>query len=189
MTITQISNYFNAIVQSYVDMGFYHYGWTSDINVNVQNNFTGNNSRGKKYPALHMDFITERPTILTKDVRSQATIPLIFSDTQYYNSENNSTNLRSLPELHTHLQQLAINVISEFNRIGRSLKGRDHFGVLTTQPTFTYTANSRNDRLVELFTQIEVFYFPDCTDFTADIEGLLPPFNTLPTGLNDYELE
>lgn len=189
MTITQISNYFNAIVQSYVDMKFYHYGWTSAINVNVQNNFTGNNSRGKKYPALHMDFITERPTILSKDVKSQATIPLIFSDTQEYKSEDGSTKTKSLAEMHSELQKLAINVISELNRIGRSLGGRNHFGVLTTQPTFRYTANARNDRLVELFTQIEIFYFPDCSDFTANIEGLDPPFNSLPTGPNDYELE
>jgi hypothetical protein len=94
MTLTQISNLFNAIVQSYVDMGFYHYGWTSDINVNTQNNFTRGTGRGKLFPALHMDFPSETVQIVQKNVRSTSRIVLIFTETQGYNSDGNSSDPR-----------------------------------------------------------------------------------------------
>jgi len=189
MTLTQISNLFNAIVQDYVDMGFYHYGWTSDINTNTQNNFTRGTGRGKLFPALHMDFPNETVLIVNKDVRSTARVVLIFTETQGYNSDGNSSDPRSLVELHTELKRLAIAVLNEFNRLARQFTGRDALGLTKTPITFTYDANQNNQRLVRLFCNIELFYLDDCPTFTSDIPSLDPPFNSLPPSTNDYELE
>jgi hypothetical protein len=189
MTPTQISNVFNQILQSYVDMKFYHYGWTSDVNINIKNNFTGDNTRGKKYPALHMDFPSEQVTFQRPTVKTTANINLIFTDTQEYLSDNGATNLRSIVEMHTVLKNLAINVISEFNRLGRSLSGIDNFGVLTNQFTFNYDANANAHKLVRLFTTIQVFYHDICPTLEVDIDALNPPFNTLPPINEDFELK
>jgi len=189
MTLTQISNLFNAIVQDYVDMGFYHYGWTSDINTNTQNNFTRGTGRGKLFPALHMDFPNETVLIVNKDVRSTARVVLIFTETQGYNSDGNSSDPRSLVELHTELKRLAVAVLNEFNRLARQFTGRDALGLTKTPITFTYDANQNNQRLVRLFCNIELFYLDDCPTFTSDIPSLDPPFNSLPPSTNDYELE
>jgi|31_taG_2_1085359.scaffolds.fasta_scaffold01708_6 hypothetical protein len=189
MTLTQISNLFNAIVQSYVDMGFYHYGWTSDINVNTQNNFTRGTGRGKLFPALHMDFPSETVQIVQKNVRSTSRIVLIFTETQGYNSDGNSSDPRSVVELHTELKRLAIAVLNEFNRLSRQFTGRDALALTQTPINFTYDANQNNQRLVRLFCEAEIFYLDDCPDFVSDIPSLDPPFNVLPPSNNDYELE
>ena len=189
MTLTQISNLFNAIVQDYVDMGFYHYGWTSDINTNTQNNFTRGTGRGKLFPALHMDFPNETVLIVNKDVRSTARVVLIFTETQGYNSDGNSSDPRSLVELHTELKRLAVAVLNEFNRLARQFTGRDALGLTKTPITFTYDANQNNQRLVRLFCNIELFYLDDFPTFVSDIPSLDPPFNSLPPSTNDYELE
>jgi hypothetical protein len=52
MNIVQISNLFNQVclginAQTAGRVGFYHYGWYSDINANISNNWTGDNALGR----------------------------------------------------------------------------------------------------------------------------------------------
>ena len=52
MTISQLSNLFNLIVQNDVNFKFYHYGYPSDMNINIQNNFDHLASTGRMFPYL-----------------------------------------------------------------------------------------------------------------------------------------
>ncbi len=50
MTITQLSNLFNLIVQNDSDYKFYHYGFPSDMNINISNNFDPTSDTGRLFP-------------------------------------------------------------------------------------------------------------------------------------------
>jgi hypothetical protein len=52
MTISQLSNLFNLIVQNDVNFKFYHYGYPSDMNINIQNNFDHLANTGRMFPYL-----------------------------------------------------------------------------------------------------------------------------------------
>lgn len=188
MDIVQISNLFNAICLDNPKVNFYHYGWTSDININITNNFTGENTRGKKYPSVHFDFPSETINITTSDVLSSMSGVLIFSDTQYYNSEKGENDSRSIIEIQRDLKDLAVEVINEFNRLGRTFSGRDTLGILQNSIRINYSANTRADRLVELFIEFTLSYRNKCSDFVSDIPALPAPYNTLPPSSSDYEL-
>ena len=189
MDIVQISNLFNAICLDNPKVKYYHYGWTSDTNITVPNNFTtDNNSSGKKYPSVHFDFPSETVSITTQDVKSSLNGALIFADTQYYESEKGGNDSRSIIEVQRDLKNLAVEVISEFNRLGRTFSGRNIVGILQDSIRITYSANRRADRLVELFVEFTLIYRDICSSFVTDIPALPPDFNSLPPSTNDYEL-
>lgn len=50
MTITQLSNLFNLIVQNDSDYRFYHYGFPSDMNINIGNNYDPLSDTGRLFP-------------------------------------------------------------------------------------------------------------------------------------------
>ena len=53
MELVQLSNICNKIVQQLGGINFYHYGYRSDLNFNVRNNYTnGNNPACNYYPYL-----------------------------------------------------------------------------------------------------------------------------------------
>jgi hypothetical protein len=65
MKLVQISNLFNQICLAINQanpqarrVGFYHYGWYSDVNTNVQNNWTGQNTVGVVYPSVQLLYPT-----------------------------------------------------------------------------------------------------------------------------------
>lgn len=189
MDIVQISNLLNAICLDNPKVRYYHYGWTSDTNITVANNFTiGNNALGKKYPSVHLDFPSETVNLSTSDVISNLNGALIFSDTQYYESEKGANNSRSIIEVQRDLKNISIEVINEFNRIGRSFTGRDKLGILSNSLRYTYSANRRADRLVELFVEFTLNYRDNCPTFISDIPALPSDFNSIPPSTNDYEL-
>lgn len=191
MDIVQISNLFNAICLDSPKVKYYHYGWTSDINITVANNFTtDNNSSGKKFPSVHFDFPSETVSITTSDVQSRLNGALVFSDTQYYKSEKGENDSRSIIEVQRDLKNIAIEVINEFNRLGRGefFKGRDKLGILTDSIRISYSANRRADRLVELFVEFTLAYRDNCSSFVSNIPALPADFNSLPPSSNDYEL-
>lgn len=55
MELVQLSNICNKIVQQLGGINFYHFGFLSDVNFNVRNNYTnGNNPACEPYPYLLM---------------------------------------------------------------------------------------------------------------------------------------
>lgn len=195
MSLVRISNLFNQLCQLHPDMNYYHYGWKSDINITVPNNFTlgdtGDltNPRGKKYPSLTLEFPSERWSVGTGVGATESFLRtfLIFNDTQRYNSEDGSNNPLSLLEQQDELQKIATDIVSEFNRIGGSFSGLEFLGIKQINNVF-YNGEARADRLVELVLDVEIYYFIECSDFVADIGSLPPPFNQLPPGDQDFEL-
>jgi len=188
MNIVNISNLFNQIclginVAAPNTIGFYHYGWYSDINANVSNNWTGNNDLGRLYPAVQLMYPTATIDIKEKSVKGSIDCRMVVSAPQYY--ENNAQYKdESIIETQAKLEALAINILSEYNRIARTMQTG-----IQNPITIDYLSDAHNENLVLLDIKFRIWYVWDCPTITADIAGLSAPFNTLPPIDTDLEKE
>jgi hypothetical protein len=165
-------------------VGFYHFGWYSDINTNIQNNWTGQNTVGKLYPSIQFLYPEGSLEIREKRFTNTLRCTIVFSDLQYYNNDG-TINQRSIIEIFRDLEALAVNVLSEFNRIGRTTPYQIGFqGPVTTD----YISDQHNDSLCLLKCDFSIWYQMDCPIDTVDIPNLPNNFNDIPPSINDYEL-
>ena len=185
MNILQIANLFNQIAQGLPAVNFYHYGYYSDINTNVQNNFTGENTVGKLYPAVSFLYPDSRIAIKEQSVRGSLNCRLVFSDLQYYNNDS-TQRTQSILKQQAALEAIAVNFIAEINRLGR-LAG-NNLGVVG-DVTLDYFSDAQNDNLIVVEAAFALFYALDCPTIQVTPASLDAPFNDVPPSAeNDYEL-
>ena len=185
MNILEVSNLFNQIAQGLPAIKFYHYGYYSDINTNIQNNFTGENTNGKLYPAVSFLYPDSRLAIKQDSVRGTLNCRLVFSDLQYYNNDSSARN-DSILEQQAALEAIAVNFIAEVNRIGRLSVYNS--GILS-DVSFNYLSDAHNDSLVLVTADFALFYALDCPTTQVVPASLDSPFNDVPpSSSNDYEL-
>lgn len=188
MKLVQISNLFNQICLGINAVnpnriGFYHYGWYSDINANIQNNWTDQNTVGVLYPSIQFLYPDATVEIKEKSVRGTLNCKMIFSDLQYYNNDA-SMNQRSILEVQSDLEDLLVNVLSEFNRVGRT---KEYQLGITSPITIDYLSDAHNNNLVLLDSSFSIWYQWDCPIDTVDIPTLSGDFADVPPPLNDLE--
>ena len=192
MNIVQISNLFNQVclginAQTAGRIGFYHYGWYSDINANISNNWTGDNALGRLYPAVQFMYPTASIEVKEKSVKGNLRCRLVISRPQYY--ENNGTYInQSIIEAQAEMEALAINIISEFNRVGRIPTNGMATGI-QNPITIDYLSDAHNENLVLVDVAFNLWYVWECPTDVVDIASLPAPFNGLPPVLTDLEKE
>lgn len=192
MNLVQISNLFNQVclginAQTAGRIGFYHYGWYSDINANISNNWTGDNSLGRLYPAVQLMYPTATIEIKEKSVKGSLRCRLVVSRPQYYENDGSYIN-QSIIEAQAELEALAINIISEFNRLGRIPTNGMATGI-QNPITIDYLSDAHNENLVLVDVGFNLWYVWECPTDVVDIAGLPAPFNTLPPAVTDLEKE
>lgn len=192
MNLVQISNLFNQVclginAQTAGRIGFYHYGWYSDINANISNNWTGDNSIGRLYPAVQLMYPTATIEVKEKSVKGSLRCRLVVSRPQYYENDGSYIN-QSIIEAQAELEALAINIISEFNRLGRIPTNGMATGI-QNPITIDYLSDAHNENLVLLDIAFNLWYVWECPTDNVDIANLPAPFNTLPPATTDLEKE
>lgn len=192
MNLVQISNLFNQVclginAQTAGRIGFYHYGWYSDINTNISNNWTGDNSIGRLYPAVQLMYPTATIDIKEKSVKGSLRCRLVISRPQYYENDGSYIN-QSIIEAQAELEALAVNIISEFNRLGRVPTNGMSTGI-QNPITIDYLSDAHNENLVLLDISFNLWYVWECPTDVVDIPALAAPFNTLPPATTDLEKE
>jgi len=192
MNLVQISNLFNQVclginAQTAGRIGFYHYGWYSDINANISNNWTGDNSVGRLYPAVQFMYPTATIEVKEKSVKGSLRCRLVVSRPQYYENDGNYIN-QSIIEAQAELEALAINIISEFNRLGRIPTNGMAAGI-QNPITIDYLSDAHNENLVLLDITFNLWYVWECPTDVVDIPNLTAPYNTLPPITTDLEKE
>jgi hypothetical protein len=192
MNIVQISNLFNQVclginAQSAGRVGFYHYGWYSDINANISNNWTGNNALGRLYPAVQFMYPTASIEVKEKSVKGSLRCRLVVSRPQYYENDGSYIN-QSVIEAQAELEALAINIISEFNRLGRIPTNGMSTGI-QNPITIDYLSDAHNENLVLVDVAFNLWYVWECPTDVVDIASLPAPFNGLPPAFTDLEKE
>ena len=192
MNIVQISNLFNQVclginAQTAGRVGFYHYGWYSDINANISNNWTGDNSIGRLYPAVQFMYPTATIEVKEKSVKGSLRCRLVVSRPQYYENDGSYIN-QSIIEAQAELEALAINIISEFNRLGRIPTNGMSTGI-QNPITIDYLSDAHNENLVLVDVGFNLWYVWECPTDVVDIPNLPAPFDTLPPAVTDLEKE
>ena len=192
MNIVQISNLFNQVclginAQTAGRIGFYHYGWYSDINANISNNWTGDNALGRLYPAVQFMYPTATIEVKEKSVKGSLRCRLVVSRPQYYENDGSYIN-QSIIEAQAELEALAINIISEFNRLGRIPANGMSTGI-QNPITIDYLSDAHNENLVLVDVAFNLWYVWECPTDVVDIPSLPAPFNTLPPAVTDLEKE
>lgn len=190
MNIVQISNLFNQVclginAQTAGRVGFYHYGWYSDINANITNNWTGNNALGRLYPAVQFMYPTATIEVKEKSVKGSLRCRLVVSRPQYYENDGSYIN-QSIIEAQAELEALAINIISEFNRLGRIPTNGMSTGI-QNPITIDYLSDAHNENLVLVDVSFNLWYVWECPTDVVDISALPAPFNALPPAVTDLE--
>ena len=190
MNIVQISNLFNQVclginAQTAGRIGFYHYGWYSDINANISNNWTGDNALGRLYPAVQFMYPTASIEVKEKSVKGNLRCRLVISRPQYY--ENNGSYInQSIIEAQAEMEALVINIISEFNRVGRIPANGMSTGI-QNPITIDYLSDAHNENLVLVDVAFNLWYVWECPTDVVDIAALPAPYDTLPPLTIDYE--
>jgi hypothetical protein len=192
MNIVQISNLFNVVCiginqQTAGRVGFYHYGWYSDINANISNNWTGDNSLGRLYPAVQLMYPTASIEVKEKSVKGSLRCRMVVSRPQYYENDGSYIN-QSIIEAQAELEALAINIISEFNRLGRIPTNGMSTGI-QNPITIDYLSDAHNENLVLVDVGFNLWYVWECPTDVVDIAGLPSPYNNLPPITIDLERE
>ena len=192
MNIVQISNLFNQVCiginqQTAGRIGFYHYGWYSDINANITNNWTGNNDIGRVYPAVQLMYPTANIEIKEKSVKGTLQCRMVVSKQQYYDNQNQYVN-QSIVEAQAELEALAINILSEYNRVARLPANHMQTGV-QNPIRIDYLSDAHNENLVLLDIQFTIWYVWECPIDTVDIAALPSPYDDLPPVTTDLEKE
>ena len=192
MNIVQISNLFNQVCiginqQTAGRVGFYHYGWYSDINANIANNWTGDNSLGRLYPAVQLMYPTASIEVKEKSVKGSLRCRMVVSRPQYYENDGSYIN-QSIIEAQAELEALAINIISEFNRLGRIPTNGMSTGI-QNPISIDYLSDAHNENLVLVDVGFNLWYVWECPTDVVDIAGLPSPYNNLPPITIDLERE
>ena len=114
MTITQLSNLFNLIVQNDADYRFYHYGFPSDMNINISNNYDPLSDTGRLFP-----YVLLLPPILNSRAMESNTaaiydtyqVEFLITDTYAYEQGVLTYKIDTTIELEQTLQILAKKLI------------------------------------------------------------------------------
>ena len=190
MNIVQISNLFNQVclginAQTAGRIGFYHYGWYSDINANISNNWTGDNALGRLYPAVQFMYPTATIEVKEKSVKGVLRCRLVVSRPQYYENDGSYIN-QTIIEAQAELEAIVINIISEFNRLGRLPANGMSTGI-QNPISIDYLSDAHNENLVLVDVGFNLWYVWECPTDVVDIPSLPAPYNTLPPMTIDYE--
>jgi len=161
-TITEISNIFNLMVQADSRLKFYHFGWRSDINKNIDNNFDKGVKTGRLFPALHFDvpdFFQPSEELNYLGFKEDISVNLYFDDLQNY---DNSGEIKTdnLIEQWAALKQIAEDFISNLNEVLQYYKA----GFIRTVPRFEPKSNLFNDRLITFEVSFTIAHFSECTE-------------------------
>jgi hypothetical protein len=120
-----------------------------------------------------------------KSVKGNLRCRLVISRPQYYENDGSYIN-QSIIEAQAEMEALAINIISEFNRIARIPANGMSAGI-QNPITIDYLSDAHNENLVLVDVAFNLWYVWDCPTDVVDISGLPVPFNTLPPAITDLE--
>ena len=176
----KISNLLNLLVQNDANFEYYHFGYPSDINISIQNNFNVDSETGILYPVVHWS-IPDSSTLLFKDTTNQKErirMSLWFFKLQDYDNCGERDE-RTLLEQMVFLKDIAEDFFINFHRAMCEKYG---FGDITTEPTIQLDSNVFKDRLISVKIDFEILVNVECNENLVDL-------NILPDELPECDLE
>lgn len=175
--LVEISNLFNLITRSHNTLQSYHFGWRSDVNFTVTNNFNSGtgNDLGKQYPAVHLVAAPRGTMNLAGDMDIEC---MVFIDIlQDSNNDGNRVTL-TLVEQFNEALKLGQEVLLVFKKESKNLipKGQA-YQIREETIRWSTDSNTHNDQLVSAIFEFTIFAKVPCNPPNIDIElvsGLIP---------------
>lgn len=184
MTITQLSNLFNLIVQNDAEYKFYHYGWPSDMNINIQNNSDPTADTGRMFPyVLFMPPAVDSRAmdINTASIYDTYSVELLITDTYNYTAGTLDFKNDTTIEIEYKLQLLAkklVQYLLEYSAISYPPFNVGDYKI--EFDPYRFTADTRSIR-VQLELQVPAI----CDDADLDI-SFIP---TVIANIDTYDYE
>lgn len=181
MNILQLSNYFNLIAQQ---SGFlmYHYGYESDVQRSVQNNFNPAQSAGKMFPAVIWEKPTQTLVLDNTRVRSDVNVRLNFFALQHY------TNGGAPDFTQTIEQENALRIkVLDFLKMVHEVGKLQHFNVQTITYNVEYLEAQTPDRLIQIVVSFVVSFNETCPAVAFNPALVVAPYSYPPPDDSDFE--
>jgi len=189
MNLVALSNAINQLAQLHPDIGFYHYGYKSDINRNINNNFTKETGGAKQMAALYLDFASERTAIEYDSPRTVADCYLVLTLPQGREGTGLgqiNTNI-TIVQQHAELKRILLDILAGLEDLGRN-QWPDSAGLENTTVTINYAANACGDGLVTAVCNFSFWYQDECPSIYTDLSQLPTDFQgTPPSTTEDFE--
>ena len=184
LTLTKISNIFNVLCQEYSEINFYHYGWRSDYNRNVRNNFDPDLQGLPKYPSLQIGNEGEIEVLDNDLLKTRFELTLYFDDLLFYGNDSKPRPKEENPIIQWQkLLDIATAVVGEFNRWGLTYGQEDtnyYVAELVEDNGRQFVLNrdifDAKNRLITVYTTINIIGYLECKD----------PLNLDPTTRLDF---
>jgi len=188
MNVIGLSNLFNLIAQQ---LGFkgYHYGYFSDINRSIDNNFNSTNSIGRQYPAM----LVEPPTtasVFLSAVTSQYGYIFHFLAPYAYNNDS-TTNTAQFIEQEQALKDLANRFFYSLMQVGSSPNlagGNQYVSIASNTINFDAVENNEGvDGLMHIAATCILNVQEACPLNLFSIAAIDPAYAFPPSQDSDYE--
>lgn len=186
MNLLGIANIFNQICQLHPDVNFFHYGWRSDANSNITNNFTPEGVR--RWAAVHLDFPTEQTIIKQAGGQTVADCFLVIMLPQGRTNtgQGRADTAATIVEQHAAIKELGLSLLGSFNELAR-IQYINKLA-LVGDVSINYTAEWGAARQVVGFFNFKIRYMEDCPTTYTDLSQLPLNFQDLPASdSEDYE--
>ncbi|NJO28574.1 MAG: hypothetical protein HC874_14290 [Richelia sp. SL_2_1] len=188
MTIVALSNLFNLLTQLHPDLKGYHFGWRSDVNRSVQNNFDPENQVGNLYPRVHCQAaLTGEATL--EDAGEQIDVTLYFDDLLHYGNDGQTLTDTSLEQWNK-LKTTGIQFLKAASKLGMKLAPVNGGAQLVNKGRFRWGLDSNlyADRLITCYFRFTVFVKIECPAWTVTDEMIASVgYNYPPAANEDYE--
>ena len=185
--IVQISNVLNNITQLHPNFKFYHFGWRSDIEKDIDNNFDNDTATGRFFPSVQ--WVPPSQEVLEDLHNNRRTIKmeLFFDDLQGYTSTG-EIDTRTMIEVFRDLKRGATIFLNNFSRFLTNIY-LDQAFVDTDKPiNFFYDSNAGQAKRIFLKVDFSLTYFEHCESLILDPANLpVDPSSISPVETYDYE--
>lgn len=182
MTIVEISNLLNTITALHPNLSSYHFGWPSDINRNVANNYDADQQTGTLFPHVQWAAPAQGSIDIIQG-NEDLEMTLHFYDLMLRDSSG-ATTTATMIEHWRNLRKWAYEFLRDLNRAGKTLAPlRKGIQIRNNTVRWITDAHRENDNLILLTVQFTLANKLDCeaskVDFTNPPSGhAWPPADT-----------
>lgn len=160
----------------------YHFGYESDTQRSIQNNFNPKQSTGPLFPAIILEQPTQSLVLNNGQIRSDVRIRLNFFTTQHYNNDG-SVNFAQTIEQQNALRVLVFDFLKVNHEVGK-LNG---YNVQATAYDIEYLEAQTPDRLIQIIVSCVISFNEECPSATFNPAAVLPPYSYPPPDDVDFE--
>lgn len=183
MDIVEISNLFNRITTEHPNITTYHFGWGSDINRNIQNNYDPKQSKGNMFPLVHWVAPPFGDMHLVQRI-DEIEVNLHFYNTLYRDNDAAFVS-DTLLETWRNLRLWAFQFIKEIEQAGKALAPQGKgLSIKENKVRWSSDSNVHNDDLVLVSLSFTLQTNIACADLKLGLETPPAPFTWPPSSID-----